>query len=73
MIFFSGRRRRDRARTTVARDDWCEAHLEVNRLASYLASCWPEEIGRGDPASGESAVDVAIRLLESRAGHGCSR
>ena len=37
---------------------------EIDRLASWILSCYPEEIGRGDPVHGESAVDVALRLLE---------
>jgi hypothetical protein len=37
---------------------------EVDRLADYLMEAWPHEIGQGDPAHGESAVDVAIRLLK---------
>lgn len=36
---------------------------EIDRLADYLMEAWGHEIGLGDPA-GESAVDVAIRLLK---------
>lgn len=37
----------------------------VNDLANYLLKDWPEEFGRGeDPGAGESAVEMAIRLLE---------
>ena len=39
------------------------AEEETTRLANYLMENWPHEIGTGDP-SGESAVDVAIRLLK---------
>ena len=37
---------------------------EIDRLANYLLTTWSSEIGVGDPIHGESAVDVAIRLLE---------
>lgn len=36
---------------------------EISRLANYLMETWPDEIGGGDPIRSESAVDVAIRLL----------
>jgi hypothetical protein len=36
---------------------------EIDRLADFLLQEFPDEIGLGDPVSGESAVDVAIRLL----------
>lgn len=36
---------------------------EIARLTNYLMKAWPDEIGTGDPVRGESAVDVAIRLL----------
>lgn len=36
---------------------------EIGRLADYLMGAWTHEIGMGNPA-GESAVDVAIRLLK---------
>jgi len=36
---------------------------EIDRLADYLMEAWGHEIGLGDPG-GESAVDVAIRLLK---------
>jgi len=39
------------------------ASNEIDRLANYLLKHFPHEIGRGDPIHGESAVDVAIRLL----------
>lgn len=39
-----------------------QLHKEVDRLSSFIMENCPEEIGRGDPG-GESAVDVAIRLL----------
>lgn len=36
---------------------------QIGRLADYLMSHFPDEIGAGDPVHGEGAVDVAIRLL----------
>lgn len=36
---------------------------EVDRLAQFILANYSHEIGRGDPAHGEGAVDVAIRLL----------
>jgi hypothetical protein len=36
---------------------------EIDKLADFLISKYPEEIGKGDYLYGESAVDVAIRLL----------
>ena len=39
---------------------------EVDRLAEFLLSKSPHEIGRGDFVNGESAVDVAIRLLNEQ-------
>jgi len=40
------------------------AKTEIDKLASYILAVWADEIGAGDPIHGESAVDVAIRLLE---------
>lgn len=37
---------------------------EVQRLANWLMKNFSNEIGAGDPKHGESAVDVAIRLLQ---------
>ena len=36
---------------------------EVQRLADWILANCPEQIGEGNPI-GESAVDVAIRLME---------
>lgn len=36
---------------------------EIGRLADFFLKNYPDEIGVGDPANGESAVDMAIRLL----------
>lgn len=41
-----------------------ETNPETARLAGYLLEYWADEIGAGDPVHGESAVDVAIRLLD---------
>ncbi|MGV3723743.1 MAG: hypothetical protein ACO1SX_22825, partial [Actinomycetota bacterium] len=37
---------------------------ETQRLAAFLLETYPDEPGRGNPQEGESAVDVAIRLLQ---------
>ncbi|MDQ3816288.1 MAG: hypothetical protein M3362_01190 [Acidobacteriota bacterium] len=42
------------------------ADQEINRLADFLMAKYPAEIGKGNPEVGESAVDVAIRLLQLR-------
>jgi len=39
------------------------AEKELARLSSYLLAHWHEEIGAGNRVHGETAVDVAIRLL----------
>ena len=39
---------------------------EIDRLADFLLKNYPNEIGKGDFVHGESAVDVAIRLLSKR-------
>jgi hypothetical protein len=44
-----------------------QAVSEIDRLAAFLLRWFPDEIGRGDPQNGESAVDVAIRLLHENA------
>jgi hypothetical protein len=36
---------------------------EINRLADFILKYYSQEIGLGNPIEGESAVDVAIRLL----------
>ena len=36
---------------------------EIDRLAKYILRVCPDEPGKGDPKHGESAVDVAIRLI----------
>jgi chromosome segregation ATPase len=36
---------------------------EINRLADFILKYYGHEIGLGNPIEGESAVDVAIRLL----------
>jgi phage shock protein A len=36
---------------------------EINRLADFILKYYGQEIGLGNPIEGESAVDVAIRLL----------
>ena len=40
-----------------------QAEQEIDRLATFLLTNYPDELGKGDPENGESAVDVAIRLL----------
>lgn len=40
-----------------------QAEKEIDRLATFLWTHYQYEIGRGDFTHGESAVDVAIRLL----------
>lgn len=39
------------------------AEEEIGRLADFFLKNYPDDIGVGDPAHGESAVDMAIRLL----------
>jgi len=39
------------------------ARAEIDRLAEFLMRYYQDDIGTGDPVHGESAVDVAIRLL----------
>jgi predicted nucleic acid-binding Zn-ribbon protein len=39
---------------------------EINRLADFVLKYYGHEIGLGNPQEGESAVDVAIRLLTPR-------
>jgi len=41
-----------------------ECCKEIDRLSSFILKNYPEEIGRGNFSGGESAVDVAIRLLK---------
>lgn len=36
---------------------------EIDRLAKWILANCPEEIGKGNPITGESAVDVAIRMM----------
>lgn len=36
---------------------------EIDKLANFLLTRYPDEIGKGNSIDGESAVDVAIRLL----------
>lgn len=40
-----------------------QAEEEIGRLADFFLKNYSDEIGVGDPAHGESAVDMAIRLL----------
>lgn len=40
-----------------------QAHKEIDRLADFILKNMPKEIGKGNPRDGESAVDIAIRLL----------
>lgn len=42
------------------------AQNEIDRLAAFILAHCPDEVGRGNPREGESAVDVAIRLLGER-------
>ena len=43
---------------------------EIDRLSKFILDKMPEEIGRGkEYRDGESAVDIAIRLLEQRLAH----
>jgi hypothetical protein len=44
-------------------DEFQRVSNEIDRLAEHLLLNYPGEIGKGDPVNGESAVDVAIRLL----------
>lgn len=37
---------------------------QIDTLADFLLANYPDEIGAGDPVNGESAVEVAIRLLQ---------
>jgi len=39
------------------------AKSEIERLASFILKYYSDEIGKGDFQHGESAVDVAIRLM----------
>ena len=39
--------------------------VQLEKLSSYLSLNHGEEIGRGDPRNGESAVEVAIRLMDT--------
>ncbi len=48
---------------TVSRKAGMQMKSEIDRLAAFLHKRFESEIGSGDPAHGESAVDVAIRLL----------
>jgi hypothetical protein len=43
-----------------------QAKKEINRLADFLMKYFPRELGAGDRVHGESAVDVAIRLLSPK-------
>lgn len=52
------------------KEDWEDAinslvccKREIDRLAAYIQKELPKEIGRGDPRNGESAVDIATRLM----------
>lgn len=40
-----------------------QAEKEIDKLADFLMQHYPRELGLGNLAHGESAVDVAIRLL----------
>lgn len=42
---------------------------EIDKLAGFILAHFADEIGAGDPVHGESAVDVAIRLLGRMAGN----
>jgi hypothetical protein len=44
-------------------DNSSQGHPEIDRLANFILANYSHEIGVGDPVNGESAVDVAIRLL----------
>lgn len=37
---------------------------EIDKLGNYILANCPDEIGKGNPVHGESAADVAIRLIE---------
>lgn len=43
-------------------------HNEIERLASFILKEYPNEPGKGGGSGGESAVDVAIRIM-SRVKH----
>ena len=43
-----------------------QAKREIDRLANFLLKEYPDEPGKGNPVHGESAVDVAIRLLTKK-------
>jgi hypothetical protein len=47
-------------------NDRYEVAEQVNALADFLLKEYPDEIGKGDPVHGESAMEVAIRLLTKR-------
>ena len=37
---------------------------EIERLGQFILNELSDEIGRGNPVNGESAVDIAIRLMK---------
>jgi hypothetical protein len=39
---------------------------EIQKLSSWILKNCPKEIGKGDPKHGESAVEVAIRLMNKQ-------
>ncbi len=41
-------------------------YYEVQRLENFISKKYSDEIGKGDPTTGESAVEVAIRLLKEQ-------
>lgn len=49
-------------RSMEGQEPW-QANREIERLAQFLMANYQGEIGAGSPQQGESAVDVAIRLL----------
>lgn len=51
-------------------DELIESHQllasQIDQLAEFILTSYPDEIGAGDPVNGESAVEVAIRLLQPK-------
>lgn len=46
---------------------------QIDELAKFILNNMPEEIGKGNQACGESAVEVAIRLLFEMKSFGINR
>lgn len=50
-----------------APNDLGMAEKEIDQLATFILSAFPHEPGRGDAKNGETAVEVAVRLLHDYA------